>query len=537
MPALALTDLANLFGLIKFYRAARARRRQADRRLRRAGSRTRPSATSRFARCCSRATRAGYLQLCDWLSRAYRTQPASRPRRAPPRVVRRRHRRPDRAVGRARRRRRPGAAAGQRDGARERAARAWAARVPASATTSRCSARDVPTTRRSSRATVALAGELALPVVATHPVQFLARDDFRAHEARVCIAEGDMLADPRRPRRFTPEQYFKTQARDGGEFADLPEALANTVEIAQRCNLTIALGKNHLPDFPDARGRHASTSTCATRPRRASSGASRSCIPMPQCASASGPSTSRASSSRSTTIVQMGFAGYFLIVADFINWAQAQRRARWARAAARAPARWSRTRSASPTSIRCATTLLFERFLNPERVSMPDFDIDFCQDGRDRVIDYVQAEVRRATRCRRSRPSARWPRKAAVRDVGRVLDMPYAVRRRHRQADSVPAGQARHARAARRRARVQRDLRARSRAADRRARGDRGGSARAARARRAARGPGAQRRHARRRRADRARASSPTSARCTCSRAPTRSCRSSTRTTSRRSAW
>src|SRR4029453_3647045 len=96
--------------------------------------------------------------------------------------------------------------------------------------------------------------EMQLPVVATHPVQFLTRDDFRPHEARVCIAEGHVLSDSRRPKRFTPDQYFTTQAEMAARFADLPEALANSVAIAQRCNLTIPLGQNHLPEFPTPAG-------------------------------------------------------------------------------------------------------------------------------------------------------------------------------------------------------------------------------------------------------------------------------------------
>ena len=137
-----------------------------------------------------------------------------------------------------------------------------------------------------------------LPVVATHPVQFVTRDEFRAHEARVCIAEGYVLADPRRPKRFTPEQYFKTQAEMAELFADLPEALANSVAIAQRCNLTIPLGKNYLPAFPTPQA-SPSRSICATRRQRVSSGDSRCCIRTRRSASASGPNTRRGSSSRS----------------------------------------------------------------------------------------------------------------------------------------------------------------------------------------------------------------------------------------------
>ena len=170
----------------------------------------------------------------------------------------------------------------------------------------------------------------------------------------------------------------------------MPEALANSVEIAQRCNLTMPLGKNQLPDVPDAGQACRSTSTCAAKPQRASSTRLATLYPDAAERERKRPRIRARLEFETATIIQMGFAGYFLIVADFINWAKKQRRAGRARAAARARDRWSPTRSASPTSTRCATTLLFERFLNPERVSMPDFDIDFCQDGRDRVIDYVK---------------------------------------------------------------------------------------------------------------------------------------------------
>ena len=213
----------------------------------------------------------------------------------------------------------------------------------------------------------------------------------------MCIAEGHVLADQRRPRRFTPEQYFKTQAEMAAMFADLPEALANAVEIAQRCNLDDrARQERTCRDFPtpdgvtldehlrdEARARARAAARAALSGRRASASAAR-------------PRYVERLEFETKTIVQMGFAGYFLIVADFINWAKQQRRAGRARAAARAPARSSRTSLGITDLDPLRYELLFERFLNPERVSMPDFDIDFCQDGRDRVIEYVQRQVRRA---------------------------------------------------------------------------------------------------------------------------------------------
>ncbi len=318
MPALAITDLANTFGLVKFYRAARARGIKpvvgCDVWLTHDAERDQP-----FRALLLAQSRAGFLRLAEWLTRAYRTN---------------QHR------GRAELRRdwlREGtdgliALSGARDGdvgaallqgnppGAAKAARAWSDLFPG---------RYYLEVQRAGRpdddtlvaATAALAGELALPVVATHPVQFLRREDFRAHEARVCIAGGHVLADARRPRPFTPEQYFKTQAEMAAAFADLPEALANSVAIAQRCNVTIPLGKNFLPDFPtppavtlDDHLRH---EAAAGLERRLAV-----LYPDPATRDAKRPDYVARLEFETSTIVQMGFAGYFLIVADFINWAK-----------------------------------------------------------------------------------------------------------------------------------------------------------------------------------------------------------------------
>ncbi len=271
-------------------------------------------------------------------------------------------------------------------------------------------------------ATVALAAELALPVVATHPVQFRTRDDFRPHEARVCIAEGHVLSDTRRPRRFTTDQYFKTQAEMRERFADLPEALANSVAIAQRCNLTIPLGKNHLPEFPTPAGvtidEHLRDEAAAGLERRLAR-----LYPDPATRDAKRPQYEARLEFETKTISQMGFAGYFLIVADFINWARRNR-------VPVGPGRGSGAGSLVAYSLGITDldplrySLIFERFLNPERVSMPDFDIDFCQDGRDRVIDYVKKKYG-ADSVSQIATFGTLAAKAAVRDVGRVLDLPY----------------------------------------------------------------------------------------------------------------
>ena len=273
------------------------------------------------------------------------------------------------------------------------------------------------------RATAELADRLALPIAATHPIQFLRPGDFRAHEARVCIAEGHSLADPRRPRRFTQQQYFLSQAEMAEKFADLPQALANTVAIAQRCNLTIPLGKNHLPQFPTPEGvslddhlRNEAARGLETRLAQL--------FPDPAEREQRRPEYATRLDFETKTIVQMGFSGYFLIVADFINWAKHN-------GVPVGPGRGSGAGSLVAYSLGITDLdplryqLLFERFLNPQRVSMPDFDIDFCQDGRDRVIEYVKNKYG-AESVSQIATFGTLAAKAAVRDVGRVLDLPYS---------------------------------------------------------------------------------------------------------------
>ncbi len=271
-------------------------------------------------------------------------------------------------------------------------------------------------------ATVRLGADVSLPVVATHPVQFATRDEFRAHEARVCIAEGYVLADPRRPKRFTAEQYFLTQAEMRERFADLPDALANSVAIAQRCNLSIALGKNYLPAFPTPQGmsreEHLKSEAAAGLEVRLAM-----LYPDQAERERRRPEYAVRLAFEAKTIIQMGYAGYFLIVADFINWAKHN-------GVPVGPGRGSGAGSLIAYSLGITDldplryALLFERFLNPDRVSMPDFDIDFCQDGRDRVIDYVKQKYG-AESVSQIATFGTMAAKAVVRDVGRVLDLPY----------------------------------------------------------------------------------------------------------------
>jgi DNA polymerase-3 subunit alpha len=275
-------------------------------------------------------------------------------------------------------------------------------------------------------AAVQLAQRLQLPVVATHPVQFLTAEDFEAHEARVCIAEGEMLANPRRVRRFTRDQYFKSSDEMAALFADVPSALANTVEIAKRCSLTLVLGKPQLPDFPippvdgvvmqaDDYFRYASHEGLKERMLHLYPNSVQREQEMPRYL--------ERLEFELSTILKMGFPGYFLIVGDFINWAKNN-------GCPVGPGRGSGAGSLVAYALKITDldplqyNLLFERFLNPERVSMPDFDIDFCQSNRDRVIDYVKLKYGKDA-VSQIATFGTMAARAAIRDVGRVLDMSY----------------------------------------------------------------------------------------------------------------
>jgi DNA polymerase-3 subunit alpha len=275
-------------------------------------------------------------------------------------------------------------------------------------------------------AAVRLAARMGLPVVATHPVQFTGPDDYEAHEARVCIAEGEILGNPRRVRKFTREQYFKSTAQMRVLFADVPSALANTLEIARRCSLTLVLGKPQLPDFPipEVNGqrlspqdyfRYASHEGLKERLAHLYPDEARRELERPRYV--------ERLEFEIATILKMGFPGYFLIVGDFINWAKNN-------GCPVGPGRGSGAGSLVAYALRITDLdplqykLLFERFLNPERVSMPDFDIDFCQTNRNLVIDYVKDKYGKNA-VSQIVTFGTMAARAAVRDVGRVLDMSY----------------------------------------------------------------------------------------------------------------
>jgi len=270
---------------------------------------------------------------------------------------------------------------------------------------------------------VALAADYGVPVVATNDVHFLQADDFEAHEIRVCIHEGRTLDDPRRPRNYGEQQYLRTPEEMQALFADIPEALENTVEIAKRCTIELTLGKNFLPEFPIPEGMTVEE-FLAAESRKGLEWRLAYILDAeaPEYASRRKVYDQRLQVELDV-INTMGFPGYFLIVADFIQWAKEND-------IPVGPGRGSGAGSLVAYALKITDLdpieheLLFERFLNPERVSMPDFDVDFCMDKRDQVIDYV---ARRYGRDSVSQiiTYGSMAAKAVVRDVGRVLGHPY----------------------------------------------------------------------------------------------------------------
>ncbi|WP_427551455.1 DNA polymerase III subunit alpha [Methylomonas sp. MS20] len=268
-----------------------------------------------------------------------------------------------------------------------------------------------------------LAAELDLPVVATNDVRFLNRSDFDAHEVRVCIHQGRVLDDSRRPKDYTEQQYLRSAEEMLALFADLPEALQNSVEIAKRCNVELRLGENFLPDFEVPEGM-----TLADYFKQASrEGLEERLQQHAPVGNGSFEDNRKVYDERLETelsvIVQMGFPGYFMIVADFIQWAKNND-------IPVGPGRGSGAGSLVAYALKITDLdpiefdLLFERFLNPERVSMPDFDIDFCMERRDEVIDYVARHYGR-DHVSQIITYGSMAAKAVIRDVGRVMGHAY----------------------------------------------------------------------------------------------------------------
>jgi len=429
-PALALTDLSNMFGMVKFYSTARGKGVKpivgCDVWIGDDDAGTSRDGPARLLLLAKNS--AGYLRLCELVSASYlvvRHQGRAE-------ITRTQLSRGDNSglialsggplgdIGHL-------LAAGKVDQADVRA-QAWEALFPSAyyievqrpAGKAASGKGSLASQEALVAASADLAARLGLPLVATHPVQFMSRDDFKAHEARVCIAEGHVLGDTRRPKKYSDEQYFKTQAEMGELFADLPEALENSLEIARRCSLSIQLGKSRLPDFPTPDG----VPLDAFLASESADGLEIRLQLLYRDAAErerQRPTYVERLNFEINTIVQMGFPGYFLIVADFIRWAKNN-------GVPVGPGRGSGAGSLVAYSLAITDLdplryeLLFERFLNPERVSMPDFDIDFCQEGRDRVIEYVKNKYG-AHAVSQIATFGTMSAKAVIRDVGRVLDL------------------------------------------------------------------------------------------------------------------
>jgi DNA polymerase-3 subunit alpha len=272
------------------------------------------------------------------------------------------------------------------------------------------------------RAAVKLAASHDIPVVASNDVRFLTPDQFEAHEAKVCINEGRLLDDPRRPRHYSEHQYLRSADEMVRLFEDIPEAIENTVEIAKRCNLELTLGEHYLPDFPVPEGMTIDE-FFTQESYQGLDERLQVLFPDEQEREANKARFQERLQIELDVINQMGFPGYFLIVADFIQWAKNN-------GVPVGPGRGSGAGSLVAYALKITDLdplqydLLFERFLNPERVSLPDFDVDFCMDGRDRVIEYVSQHYGR-DHVSQIITFGTMAAKAVLRDVGRVLGHPY----------------------------------------------------------------------------------------------------------------
>jgi len=430
-PALAVTDLANTFCLVRFYKAARGKGVKpivgVDAWITNDDNRDKPHRLLILAK-----NHTGYLQLCDLLARAWLTN--QHKGRAELRAewlealatsVSTLH--PEEPQGNAlivlsgAHFGDIGQAIENGDLAKAEAnAERWARIFPGHFYIEIQRAGQA-NQEQQVRHSVALAGRLGLPVVATHPVQFLDKSEFIAHEARVCIAEGEMLANAKRVRRFNENMCFKSQAEMAELFKDLPGALANSVEIAKRCNVTLTLGKPQLPDFPTPGMTIDEFLVAETK-----KGLEERLVqlyPDPVKREAERPRYEARLEFENNTIINMKFPGYFLIVAEFIQWGKNND-------VPIGPGRGSGAGSLVAYALKITDldplkyNLLFERFLNPERVSMPDFDIDFCQEKRELVIQHVKDLYGRDA-VSQIATFGTMAAKGAIRDVGRVLDFGY----------------------------------------------------------------------------------------------------------------
>ncbi|ENM5880759.1 DNA polymerase III subunit alpha [Vibrio metoecus] len=266
-----------------------------------------------------------------------------------------------------------------------------------------------------------VAEQYELPVVATNEVVFITEESFEAHEIRVAIHDGYTLEDPRRPKNYSPKQYLRTEAEMCELFADIPEALENSVEIGKRCNVTVRLGEYFLPNFPTEG--MAIEDFLVMKSREGLEERLEFLFPNPEVRAQRRPEYDERLQIELDVINQMGFPGYFLIVMEFIQWSKDND-------IPVGPGRGSGAGSLVAYALKITDLdpleydLLFERFLNPERVSMPDFDVDFCMDKRDQVIDHV-AEMYGRDAVSQIITFGTMAAKAVIRDVGRVLGHPF----------------------------------------------------------------------------------------------------------------
>lgn len=422
-PALALSDLGNLFGYIKFYKAAR-------------NAGIKPIAACDFwidnpdnekkpFRCLLIArNNKGYLQLCELISKSWLDNPQIDHGQLNPEWLEN----PEDTDGLI-------LLSGGRHGDIGQAleigrfeqaltiAERWAKYFP-NRFYIELQRAGFDGDERYVQEALKIAQQAALPVVATHPIQFLKADDFDIHEVRVCISQGEVLGNQNRTKRFNPQQYYLSSEEMLQKFSDIPSATINAVEIAKRCNLTIELGVPNLPDFETPEGMTlgeylVDLSHKGLTERLAF------LFPDAKERAKQEPTYRERLDLECKIIIDMGFPGYFLIVQDFINWGKSN-------GVPVGPGRGSGAGSLVAYSLGITDLdpirydLLFERFLNPERVSMPDFDIDFCQDRREKVIEYVKQRYGRAA-VSQIATFGTLGAKAVVRDVGRVLEMPYSL--------------------------------------------------------------------------------------------------------------
>ena len=424
MPAVALTDQNNLFGMVKFYKKALAAGIKpiigADLRIVNEDDSARPN---RLILLCQ--NEAGYRNLSELLTQAYlegqvRGEPLARREwltrtRCEGLIALSAGQEGD--VGHALRNGHDEEARSLLEAWREVFGDRYYLEL---IRTGRAGEEDVV------QASLTLANRTGVAVVASNDVRFLSRDDFNAHEARVCIHEGRGLADPDRPHDYSEEQYLRSSEEMAELFADVPAAIENALEIARRCSLDLKLGESVLPAFPVPAGQ-TEAEFLEAEARRGLQGQlqrifERDETPANERDAVSAPYFQRLETELDV-IAGMGFPGYFLIVADFIRWAREN-------GIPVGPGRGSGAGSLVSWALGITDLdplhhdLLFERFLNPERVSMPDFDVDFCMEGRDRVIDYV-AERYGRDHVAQIITFGTMAAKAVIRDAGRVLGQPY----------------------------------------------------------------------------------------------------------------